>query len=79
MKDIYEDDDLDIEIDALEEIDEKVEKVEKATGRRPGKQVQVLDSMVPGHDLGAYVTAVNRVAILSADEERELATPHAKY
>lgn len=42
----------------------------------PGKELQVPDSMVPGHDLGAYVTAVNRIAILSAEEERELANQY---
>jgi RNA polymerase sigma-32 factor len=69
MKDIYQDDDLDIEIDDLED---KVEDKEDSV-RSTGKEVRVLDTMVPGHDLGAYVTAVNRVAILSAEEERELA------
>lgn len=38
-----------------------------------GKELAVTDSMVPGSDLGAYVTSVNRIAILTADEERELA------
>jgi RNA polymerase sigma-32 factor len=38
-----------------------------------GKQIQLLDAMVPGRDLSAYITAVNSIAILSADEERELA------
>jgi RNA polymerase sigma-32 factor len=38
-----------------------------------GKQLQVMDAMVPGRDLGAYITAVNGIAILSAEEEAELA------
>ncbi len=38
-----------------------------------GKQLQVMDTMVPGRDLGAYITAVNGIAILSAEEEAELA------
>ena len=38
-----------------------------------GKQLQVMDTMVPGRDLGAYITAVNNIAILSAEEEMELA------
>ena len=38
-----------------------------------GKQLQVLDTMVPGRDLGAYITAVNGIAILTAEEESDLA------
>src|SRR5690606_20981818 len=38
-----------------------------------GKGLQVMDTMVPGRDLGAYITAVNGIAILSAEEEMELA------
>lgn len=38
-----------------------------------GKQLQLLDTMVPGRDLGAYITAVSSIAILTAEEERELA------
>jgi RNA polymerase sigma-32 factor len=38
-----------------------------------GKQLQVLGTMVPGRDLGAYITAVNGIAMLSAEEEQELA------
>jgi RNA polymerase sigma-32 factor len=38
-----------------------------------GKQLQVLGAMVPGRDLGAYITAVNGIAMLSAEEEQELA------
>lgn len=37
-----------------------------------GKQLQVMDTMVPGRDLGAYITAVNGIAILTAEEERDL-------
>lgn len=66
MQDIKEDD-LDIEIDASEE-EEMVSS--------NGKGLAVLESIVPGHDLGAYVTAVNRIAILSAEEERELANQY---
>ncbi len=64
MKDYIEDD-----LELLEGVQEDEEVTVKATG----KELQVPDSMVPGHDLGAYVTAVNRIAILIADEERELA------
>jgi RNA polymerase sigma-32 factor len=38
-----------------------------------GKQLQLIDTMLPGRDLGAYITSVNSIAILTAEEERELA------
>src|SRR5690606_20108572 len=38
-----------------------------------GKQLAVLDTMVPGRDLGAYITAVNGIAMLTAEEEQALA------
>lgn len=38
-----------------------------------GRQMQIADAMVPGRDLNAYITAVNSFAILTADEEQELA------
>ena len=38
-----------------------------------GKQLQVMDTMVPGRYLGAYITAVNGIAMLTAEEEQELA------
>jgi RNA polymerase sigma-32 factor len=41
-----------------------------------GRQLQVFDTMVPGRDLGAYITAVNNIAILSAEEEHELANQY---
>jgi RNA polymerase sigma-32 factor len=41
-----------------------------------GKQLQIFDTMVPGRDLGAYITAVNSIAILSAEEEQELANEY---
>lgn len=41
-----------------------------------GKQLQVLDTMLPGKDLGAYITAVNGIAILSPEEELELANDY---
>ncbi|HHX81963.1 MAG TPA: RNA polymerase sigma factor RpoH [Pseudomonadaceae bacterium] len=40
---------------------------------KTGKDLRLLDTMVPGRDLGAYITAVNGIAILSAEEEQELA------
>ena len=43
---------------------------------KTGKQLQLLDTMVPGRDLGAYITAVNSIPILSAEEERELASQY---
>ncbi|MFN0002327.1 MAG: RNA polymerase sigma factor RpoH [Pseudohongiellaceae bacterium] len=41
-----------------------------------GKQLQVFDTMVPGRDLSAYITSVNGIAILTADEEKELANQY---
>ena len=37
------------------------------------KALQVIDTMVPGRDLNAYITAVNGIAVLTAEEEQELA------
>lgn len=66
----YNEDELDLlEGDEDQEDDDSV--VEST-----GKDMQVLGTMVPGHDLGAYVTNVNRFAILTADEERELANQY---
>ena len=65
----YNEDDLDL----LE--DEETQEDDGVLGST-GKELQVPDTMVPGHDLGAYVTAVNRIAILSAEEERELANQY---
>jgi len=66
MKDYIEDD--------LELLDEAQE--DEAVIPSTRKELQVTESMVPGHDLGAYVTAVNRIAILSAEEEHELANQY---
>ena len=41
-----------------------------------GKQLQVFDTMVPGRDLSAYITSVNGIAILTSDEEKELANQY---
>jgi len=85
MKELYIDDELDLleaEEAELGLAFEKEQEKDHGNGRGKdagvtrksgGKGIAVVDSMVPGHDLGAYVTAVNRIAILSADEERELA------
>ncbi len=67
----YNEDELDLLEEAQEEDEDIVEVAKSAS-----KELQVPDSMVPGHDLGSYVTAVNRVAILTADEERELANQY---
>jgi len=40
------------------------------------KELQVIDTMVPGRDLNAYITAVNGIAILTAEEELELANQY---
>lgn len=37
------------------------------------RQLQAPDTMVPGRDLNAYITAVNSVAVLTAEEEQDLA------
>jgi len=41
-----------------------------------GKDLQVIDTMVPGRDLNAYITAVNGIAVLTAEEELELANQY---
>ena len=40
------------------------------------KELQVIDTMVPGRDLNAYITAVNGIAVLTAKEEQELANQY---
>lgn len=40
------------------------------------KELLVIDTMVPGRDLNAYITAVNGIAVLSAEEELELANQY---
>ena len=40
------------------------------------KELQLIDTMVPGRDLNAYISAVNGIAILSAEEELELANQY---
>jgi RNA polymerase sigma-32 factor len=75
MKELYIDDELDL-LEAEEAEQDQIGDIEpkaRASHKASGKGIAVLDSMVPGNDLGAYVTAVNRIAILSAEEERELA------
>ena len=51
----------------------RVGKGKHMTVLKTGKDLRLLDTMVPGRDLGAYITAVNGIAILSAEEEQELA------
>ena len=41
-----------------------------------GKALLAIDTMVPGRDLNAYITAVNGIAMLSAEEELELANQY---
>ena len=41
-----------------------------------GKEMQIIDTMVPGRDLNAYITAVNGIAVLTAEEELELANQY---
>ena len=49
---------------------------DNATLSSNSKELQVIDTMVPGRDLNAYITAVNGIAILTAEEERELANQY---
>src|SRR5687768_1637147 len=78
--------DMDLDADTESEKDEDV-RPGKALWKQPkrakfmakqtaGKQLQIFDTMVPGRDLGAYITAVNSIAILSAEEEQELANQY---
>ena len=38
-----------------------------------GTNLQPIDMLVPGQNLGAYMTAVNSIAVLTAEEEKKLA------
>jgi len=40
------------------------------------KSLQVLDPMVPGRDLTAYIASVNSIAVLTPEQERELANQY---
>ncbi len=50
-------------------------KVYKATDLT-GTSLSVIDTMAPGRDLNAYITAVNGIPILTAEEELELANKY---
>jgi RNA polymerase sigma-32 factor len=41
-----------------------------------GRSLQLAGPAVPGRDLTAYITSVNSIAVLSAEEERELANQY---
>lgn len=41
-----------------------------------GKQLQVIDPTTPGRDLTAYIASVNSIAVLTPDQERELANQY---
>jgi len=52
-------------------------KVYKSTdGSMAGKSLSVIDTMVPGRDLNAYITAVNGIPVLTAEEELDLANKY---
>jgi RNA polymerase sigma-32 factor len=52
-------------------------KVYKAkSGDLTGNNLSVIDTMVPGRDLNAYITAVNRIPVLTAEEESDLANKY---
>ncbi len=74
--------DLQQDLETASESRKELKKGLKTASKKPrpmvkisstGKQLQVLDTMVPGRDLGAYITAVNGIAILTAEEEAGLA------
>ena len=41
-----------------------------------GKELQVIDPTTPGRDLTAYIAAVNSIAVLTPEQERELANQY---
>ncbi|MDD9890933.1 MAG: RNA polymerase sigma factor RpoH [Gammaproteobacteria bacterium] len=41
-----------------------------------GKQLQVIDPTTPGRDLTAYIASVNSIAVLTPEQERELANQY---
>ena len=46
----------------------KTDKVESMS-----KTLRVMDTMVPGRDLNAYISTVNKIAVLTVEEEQEMA------
>lgn len=40
---------------------------------KTGKSLQIIEPMIPGRDLTAYIASVNSVAVLTPEKERELA------
>lgn len=47
-----------------------------ASGDLTGNNLSIIDTMVPGRDLNAYITAVNGIPILTAEEELDLANKY---
>ncbi len=43
------------------------------TVKKSGTSLALIDTMVPGRDLNAYISAVNSIPVLSAEEELEMA------
>ena len=41
-----------------------------------GKSLQTVDPIVPGRDLTAYIASVNSIAVLTPEQERELANQY---
>ena len=41
-----------------------------------GKELQVIDPTTPGRDLTAYIASVNSIAVLTPEQERELANQY---
>ena len=46
---------------------------DKVSSVAANRSLSVIDTMVPGRDLNAYITAVNAIPVLSAEEEKALA------
>ncbi len=46
---------------------------DKVSNVAANRSLSVIDTMVPGRDLNAYITAVNAIPVLSAEEEKALA------
>lgn len=47
-----------------------------SSNNNPGTSLQTLDPTTPGRDLGAYIASVNSIAILTPEQERELANQY---
>jgi RNA polymerase sigma-32 factor len=53
-----------------------VEDAQNLMNTNAGKILQVIDPTTPGRDLTAYITSVNSIAVLTPEQERELANQY---